>query len=249
MPPGRGLGDRARIGIAHHRLATRRAGDARPSVPIDEDIARACGPDEDAGGCALSSCRADAAQPARGLGARPRPRLVGSRAGHPPEPVLLIAPTTRVATIGSCFASELAAMMGSVGIQGGMHPGGLFYSTADHPPGARAHRRRLARACGGAGLAGQRRLRRPVPRLRHDPARRGDAGRQARRGRHARRRAVPRRRRRRRDARPDRDVARCDDRQHLPPDPPSRGLPDATARVPSVDGRRDAGRPGADPSA
>jgi ADP-ribose pyrophosphatase YjhB (NUDIX family) len=43
---------------------------------------------------------------------------------------LLIEPTTKVATIGSCFASELAAMMGTVGIIGGMHPGGLFYSTA-----------------------------------------------------------------------------------------------------------------------
>jgi ADP-ribose pyrophosphatase YjhB (NUDIX family) len=42
----------------------------------------------------------------------------------------LIGPTTKVATIGSCFASELASMMGKVGIVGGMHPGGLFYSTA-----------------------------------------------------------------------------------------------------------------------
>jgi hypothetical protein len=42
----------------------------------------------------------------------------------------LIGPTTKVATIGSCFASELAAMMGDVGLAGGMHPGGLFYSTA-----------------------------------------------------------------------------------------------------------------------
>jgi ADP-ribose pyrophosphatase YjhB (NUDIX family) len=42
----------------------------------------------------------------------------------------LIEPTTKVATIGSCFASELASMMGKVGIVGGMHPGGLFYSTA-----------------------------------------------------------------------------------------------------------------------
>lgn len=42
----------------------------------------------------------------------------------------LIGAETRVATIGSCFASELASMMGKVGIVGGMHPGGLFYSTA-----------------------------------------------------------------------------------------------------------------------
>lgn len=43
---------------------------------------------------------------------------------------MLIGPTTKVATIGSCFASELAAMMGKVGVVGAMHPGGLFYSTA-----------------------------------------------------------------------------------------------------------------------
>ena len=41
----------------------------------------------------------------------------------------LVGPTTKVATIGSCFASELGAMLGDVGIVGGMHPGGLFYST------------------------------------------------------------------------------------------------------------------------
>lgn len=42
----------------------------------------------------------------------------------------LVGPETRVATIGSCFAAELAGMMGTVGIRGAMHPGGLFYSTA-----------------------------------------------------------------------------------------------------------------------
>jgi hypothetical protein len=42
----------------------------------------------------------------------------------------LIDSSTKVATIGSCFAQELAAAMGDVGIVGGMHPGGLFYSTA-----------------------------------------------------------------------------------------------------------------------
>ena len=45
-------------------------------------------------------------------------------------PETLIDPSTRVATIGSCFASELAAMMDQVGVVGAMHPGGLFYSTA-----------------------------------------------------------------------------------------------------------------------
>ncbi|HEY3356545.1 MAG TPA: GSCFA domain-containing protein [Polyangia bacterium] len=43
---------------------------------------------------------------------------------------ILIHPGTRVATIGSCFAKELATMMTEVGIEGSMHPGGLFYSTA-----------------------------------------------------------------------------------------------------------------------
>jgi hypothetical protein len=42
----------------------------------------------------------------------------------------LIGPTSKVVTIGSCFAAELAAVMGKVGLVGGMHPGGLFYSTA-----------------------------------------------------------------------------------------------------------------------
>lgn len=42
----------------------------------------------------------------------------------------LVGSETRVATIGSCFAAELAGMMDAVGIDGAMHPGGLFYSTA-----------------------------------------------------------------------------------------------------------------------
>lgn len=46
----------------------------------------------------------------------------------PVDPV--IGPTTKVATIGSCFASELASMMKTVGIVGGRHPGGLYYTTA-----------------------------------------------------------------------------------------------------------------------
>ena len=46
------------------------------------------------------------------------------------EAVHLIDRTTKVATIGSCFAQELAKVMGTVAIKGGMHPGGLFYSTA-----------------------------------------------------------------------------------------------------------------------
>jgi len=43
---------------------------------------------------------------------------------------VLVTRGTRVATIGSCFAQELAGMMAEVGITGAMHPGGLFYSTA-----------------------------------------------------------------------------------------------------------------------
>ena len=46
------------------------------------------------------------------------------------DPIQLIDSTTTVATIGSCFASELAKAMRTVGVKGGMHPGGLFYSTA-----------------------------------------------------------------------------------------------------------------------
>ena len=46
------------------------------------------------------------------------------------ESIRLVDRTTKVATVGSCFAHELAKVMGTVGVQGGMHPGGLFYSTA-----------------------------------------------------------------------------------------------------------------------
>ena len=61
----------------------------------------------------------------------------------------LIGPTTKVATIGSCFASELASMMKKVGIVGGMHPGGLFYSTA-------TIRQEMERLAGGVDRAGRR---------------------------------------------------------------------------------------------
>jgi len=46
------------------------------------------------------------------------------------RPTVIVHPETRVATIGSCFAAELAGMMDKVGLNGAMHPGGLFYSTA-----------------------------------------------------------------------------------------------------------------------
>ncbi len=41
----------------------------------------------------------------------------------------LIAPETPIATIGSCFASELADGMDRLGLCGAMHPAGLFYNT------------------------------------------------------------------------------------------------------------------------
>jgi hypothetical protein len=43
---------------------------------------------------------------------------------------VIVGPSTRVAMIGSCFAAELAKMMTTLGINGAMHPSGLFYSTA-----------------------------------------------------------------------------------------------------------------------
>ena len=58
------------------------------------------------------------------------------------EPSELIDPATKVATIGSCFAQELAKVMATVDIVGGMHPGGLFYSTA-------TMRQELERIAGG----------------------------------------------------------------------------------------------------
>lgn len=41
----------------------------------------------------------------------------------------LITPTKRIATIGSCFARELADGMGRLGLQGAMHPTGLYYTS------------------------------------------------------------------------------------------------------------------------
>ena len=45
------------------------------------------------------------------------------------EPRPLVGPDTRVATIGSCFASELAKAMDRLGLRGAMHPAGLFYTS------------------------------------------------------------------------------------------------------------------------
>lgn len=42
----------------------------------------------------------------------------------------LISSDAKVATIGSCFAEEIAHSLGRMGLAGSMHPGGLFYTTA-----------------------------------------------------------------------------------------------------------------------
>ncbi len=41
----------------------------------------------------------------------------------------VISPNSRIATIGSCFAAEIAAAMERLGLQGAMHPTGLFYTS------------------------------------------------------------------------------------------------------------------------
>jgi hypothetical protein len=41
----------------------------------------------------------------------------------------LISRSTRIATIGSCFAAEIASAMTRLGLSGAMHPGGLFYTS------------------------------------------------------------------------------------------------------------------------
>ena len=41
----------------------------------------------------------------------------------------LITRSTRIATIGSCFAAEIAKAMSRLGLRGAMHPGGLFYTS------------------------------------------------------------------------------------------------------------------------
>ena len=41
----------------------------------------------------------------------------------------LITPDTRIATIGSCFAQEIADAMDRLGLKGAMNPSGLVYNT------------------------------------------------------------------------------------------------------------------------
>ena len=139
-------------------------------------------------------------------------------------------------------------MMGTVGINGAMHPGGLFYSTAT----IRQELERIAggwpeRAASRCGRVGGR-LRRSVPRLRHDPSRtRPPCATHATTA----------------DAAADAlfrgagvvvvtlgliETWRSPhDREHVPADPAPGGVPDAGADVPPADRRRDARRPRADP--
>lgn len=65
-------------------------------------------------------------------------RGVPYRAAHVP----LIEPTTRIATIGSCFATELANGLRRLKLAGGQHPAGLFYNT-------KSIRQELERIVGG----------------------------------------------------------------------------------------------------
>lgn len=46
------------------------------------------------------------------------------------EPIDLVSPSTRIATIGSCFAEELANGLDAFHLNGGMHPAGLFYNSS-----------------------------------------------------------------------------------------------------------------------
>ena len=56
----------------------------------------------------------------------------------------LVTNETRIATIGSCFAQELAASMDRFGLLGGMHPAGLYYNS-------RSIRQELERIYGNGG--------------------------------------------------------------------------------------------------
>jgi len=51
----------------------------------------------------------------------------GGRIRAAPRPFVGIE--TKIATIGSCFAQELAGSLARFGIDGGMHPGGLYYNS------------------------------------------------------------------------------------------------------------------------
>jgi hypothetical protein len=58
------------------------------------------------------------------------------------ERVPLVSSQTRIATIGSCFAEELAEAMDRLHLNGAMHPTGLFYNT-------RSIRQEIERIFGG----------------------------------------------------------------------------------------------------
>ncbi|MCK6546316.1 GSCFA domain-containing protein [Myxococcota bacterium] len=65
-------------------------------------------------------------------------RAVDIRFDHTP----ILGKETRIATIGSCFAAELASAMDRLGLAGAMHPVGLFYNT-------RSVRQEIERIFGG----------------------------------------------------------------------------------------------------
>jgi hypothetical protein len=44
-------------------------------------------------------------------------------------PAELIRPDSKIATIGSCFAAELASAITRLNLDGAMHPAGLLYNT------------------------------------------------------------------------------------------------------------------------
>ena len=181
----------ARCGASNRRIlpVPRRASDRPPVTGVDGSAKARC---HAGGGYRLraaplgaSTARAmlrDAALQSRlgstGSWTTSMPGRTGRSRSAAPASVL-VEPGTRVATIGSCFAAELASMMDVVGIPGAMHPGGLFYSTDHDPPGARAARRRLAGA-GGEPLWAVGRPGRPVPRLRHGLSGRSGPARAAR---------------------------------------------------------------------
>ncbi len=52
----------------------------------------------------------------------------GKEIRHERTPI--ITPDTRIVTIGSCFAEELARSINRLPINGAMHPTGLFYNSS-----------------------------------------------------------------------------------------------------------------------
>ena len=237
--------DRAQV-LAGHPPAAAACGDEEQDGAVHDraSISNPDGPDRPA---RYPADHAVPAQPARNLGARERPRVVGPRAGDP-------GPGRPARRAGDARRDDRQLLRGRAGLDDGRrrHQRGDAPRRPvlldDHdPPGARAHRRRLARAGRGAGLGGQRRPRRPVPRLRHDLPGPGRARRRALDRRRRGRRGLQRGQRRRRHPRADRDLAQPGDAEHVPPDPHPAAFESLAAVVPPADGDRDARRPRAHP--